>query len=78
MMSRRLRELLPVILPQRKNTFRRVMVAAELTDAGKQSLVCRIEDDPQEERGALGYSCLTWRIIRIRGLRSRARLCWRR
>jgi uncharacterized membrane protein len=41
-------ELLPVTLPQRKNTFRRLMVAAELTDAGKQSLISRIEDDPKK------------------------------
>jgi len=38
-------EMLPVNLPQRKNTFQRNFVAAELTDAGKKSLVCRIEDD---------------------------------
>jgi uncharacterized membrane protein len=38
-------ELLPVTLPQRKNAFQRSFVAAELTDAGKKSLVCRIEDD---------------------------------
>ena len=41
-------ELLPVNLPQRKNTFHRQLVAAELTDAGKQSLICRIEDDPEK------------------------------
>jgi uncharacterized membrane protein len=41
-------ELLPVNLPQRKNTFQRQMVAPELTDAGKQSLICRIEDDPEK------------------------------
>ncbi|MGI9075121.1 MAG: glutamine amidotransferase [Bryobacteraceae bacterium] len=41
-------ELLPVNLPQRKNTFQRQLVAAELTDAGKQSLICRIEDDPEK------------------------------
>lgn len=41
-------ELLPVNLPQRKTTFDRTMVAAELTEAGKQSLICRIEDDPQK------------------------------
>ncbi len=40
--------LLPVNLPQRKVTFDRTMVAAELTDAGKKSLLCRIEDDPQK------------------------------
>jgi uncharacterized membrane protein len=39
-------ELLPVTLPRRKNTFQRVMVAAELTPAGKQSLIDRIDDDP--------------------------------
>ena len=38
-------ELLPVRLPQRKNTFHRDLVAAELTDIGKKSLVCRIEDN---------------------------------
>jgi uncharacterized membrane protein len=42
------KELLPVELPQRKNTFRRDMAEASLTDAGKQSLICRIEDDPQK------------------------------
>jgi uncharacterized membrane protein len=42
------KELLPVNLPQRKNTFRRDMAEAYLTDAGKQSLICRIEDDPQK------------------------------
>lgn len=41
-------ELLPVTLPQRKNTFQRTFVAAELTDAGKKSLICRIEDDPEK------------------------------
>ena len=44
-------ELLPVILPSRKDTFRRDFVAAELTDAGKVSLVCRIEDDPDKSNG---------------------------
>lgn len=38
--------LLPVVLPKRRNTFKRVLVAAELTDAGRQSMICRIEDDP--------------------------------
>ena len=41
-------ELLPVDLPQRKNTFQRNFVAAELTDAGKKSLVCRIDDDREK------------------------------
>ena len=39
-------ELLPVNLPQRKNTFQRSFVAAELTEAGKESPICRIEEDP--------------------------------
>jgi uncharacterized membrane protein len=38
-------DLLPVQLPQRKNTFQRSFVAAELTDAGRKSLLCRIEED---------------------------------
>jgi hypothetical protein len=41
-------QLLPVTLPNRKNTFQRSFVAAELTDAGKTSLICRIEDDPEK------------------------------
>lgn len=41
-------ELLPVTLPQRKNTFRRDFVAAELTAAGRTSLICRIEDDAEK------------------------------
>ena len=38
-------DLLPVQLPQRKDTFQRSFVAAELTDAGRRSMLCRIEDD---------------------------------
>lgn len=38
--------LLPVNLPKRQNTFQRDFVAAELTDAGRKSLICRIENDP--------------------------------
>ncbi len=38
-------DLLPTELPARKNTFQRDFVAAELTDAGRRSMVCRIEDD---------------------------------
>ena len=41
-------ELLPVDLPQRKNTFQRSFVAAELTPQGKASLICRIEDDAEK------------------------------
>jgi uncharacterized membrane protein len=49
-------DLLPVQLPQRKNTFQRSFVAAELTDAGRRSLVCRIEDDA-------GKSSNHWEIL---------------
>jgi hypothetical protein len=41
-------ELLPLVLPRRKNTFQRKLVAAELTDEGKKSLICRIEDNPED------------------------------
>ena len=41
-------ELLPVNLPSRKNTFQRSFVAAELTEAGKQSIICRVEDDGEK------------------------------
>jgi uncharacterized membrane protein len=41
-------ELLPVKLPGRKNTFHRDLVAAELTEAGKKSLICRIESDEEK------------------------------
>ncbi|MBV8864208.1 MAG: hypothetical protein JO210_02275 [Acidobacteriaceae bacterium] len=49
-------ELLPVDLPQRQNTFQRSFVAAELTDAGKQSPICRIEGDAEK-------SALHWEIL---------------
>jgi len=38
-------DLLPVQLPQRKDTFQRSFVAAELTDAGRRSMLCRIDED---------------------------------
>ncbi len=41
-------QLLPVILPNHKNTFHRDLGVAELTDAGKKSLICRIEDSPED------------------------------
>jgi hypothetical protein len=40
-------QLLPVVLPNHKNTFHRQMVLAELTEAGQKSLLCRIEDSPE-------------------------------
>jgi uncharacterized membrane protein len=51
-------DLLPVQLPQRKNTFQRIFVAAELTDAGRRSMLCRIEDDAEKSNvhwGILPY-----------------------
>jgi uncharacterized membrane protein len=39
-------ELLPVILPDRKDTFRRDPATAALTAAGRDSLLCRIDDNP--------------------------------
>lgn len=42
------RELLPVKLPHRKNTFQRTLVAAELTEQGKRSLICKIETDTED------------------------------
>ena len=41
-------DLLPVHLPDRKNTFHRDPATAELTAAGRESLVCRIEEDPEK------------------------------
>lgn len=37
--------LLPVTLPSRKATFQRDPAAVELTPAGRESLICRIEED---------------------------------
>lgn len=41
-------ELLPVILPAHKNTFQRDMVEAGLTDVGRQSLVCRMDENAEK------------------------------
>ncbi len=40
-------ELLPVELPRRTGTFVREPAYAALTPAGRESLICRIEDDPR-------------------------------
>ncbi len=40
-------DLLPVVLPTRRNTFHRAPATAELTSAGADSLICRLADDPQ-------------------------------
>jgi uncharacterized membrane protein len=39
-------DLLPTILPDRKNTFHRDPATVQLTPAGRDSLLTRIEDDP--------------------------------
>jgi len=39
-------ELLPTILPDRKDTFVRVGATVELTAAGRDSLITRLEEDP--------------------------------
>lgn len=41
-------QLLPVRLPHSAKTFHRDFVPAELTPAGRQSLICRINDDPEK------------------------------
>lgn len=41
-----LSDLLPVVLPGRKNTFHRDPATAELTAAGRESLISRIDEDP--------------------------------
>ncbi len=43
-----LAELLPVTLPDRKNTFHREPARVELTRAGLESLITRIEEDPEK------------------------------
>ncbi len=41
-------DLLPVILPRRTGQFQRDPATASLTAAGRDSLICRIEDDPEK------------------------------
>jgi uncharacterized membrane protein len=41
-----LADLLPVILPAKKATFFRDPATVELTGAGRESLLCRLEEDP--------------------------------
>lgn len=43
-----LAELLPVVLPSHKGTFQRLPANAELTAAGRDSLICRLEEDPDK------------------------------
>jgi uncharacterized membrane protein len=46
-MTASIADLLPSTLPNRKDAFRREQATVELTTAGRDSLVCRIDDDPQ-------------------------------
>jgi uncharacterized membrane protein len=41
-------DLLPVTLPSHKNTFHRDPATPELTPAGRESLICRIDEDPSK------------------------------
>lgn len=41
-------EIIPIVLADRKGTFHRDPATAELTDAGRESLVVRIEEDAQK------------------------------
>ena len=41
-----LADLLPVALPNRKDTFRRDRATVELTPAGAESIICRLVEDP--------------------------------
>src|SRR5207237_9829954 len=40
--------MIPGKLPDHQNTFRRDPATAELTGPGRDSLICRIEDDPDK------------------------------
>jgi len=40
-------ELLPVLLPEARNTFHRDQSTQELTPAGRDSVVCRLEETPE-------------------------------
>jgi uncharacterized membrane protein len=43
-----LTEMLPVVLPDRKGTFHREPATVELTQAGRDSLICRLEESPEK------------------------------
>lgn len=43
-----LADLLPVVLPSHNKTFHRLPATVELTAAGKDSLICRLTDDPDQ------------------------------
>ena len=40
-------DLLPVVLPERKGTFHRERAGVEVTPAGRENLICRLEDNPE-------------------------------
>src|SRR5262249_53229222 len=39
-------DVLPVVLPDRKDTFQRDQVPVEITGSGRDSLICRLLEDP--------------------------------
>ncbi|MCC6389402.1 MAG: hypothetical protein IT167_02270 [Bryobacterales bacterium] len=41
-------EVLPLILPDKKGTFHRDPATVELTPAGQESLICRLEENPEK------------------------------
>jgi len=43
-----LAELMPVVLPDKKNVFHRDPAYVELTPAGRESLICRLEENPEK------------------------------
>jgi uncharacterized membrane protein len=43
-----LADLMPVVLPQSKSTFQRDPASPELTAAGRESLLCRLVEDPEQ------------------------------
>lgn len=43
-----LADILPVTLPERKGTFVRAPANTELTQAGRDSLICRLEENPEK------------------------------
>jgi uncharacterized membrane protein len=45
-------EILPVILPDRKNTFHREPANVELTQAGRDSVITRLQDSPEKNTEA--------------------------
>ena len=56
--SSNLADLLPVVLPNRKDTFRRDPATVELTSAGTESIICRLAED--EDRNSQRWKQLPY------------------